>query len=194
MLKRIQIENYRSCFRTSIDVHPNLSVLIGPNGSGKTNILQAIMFLNRMLHERENRVSNHDASAVSSRIKVTFKQRDNIVRLNASVAAYTDESNNDVMLGSRQRWSLKSKSKKHVPFDLPLALARHIEYGPSGLRYFHRFYLRYQSRQGLVLPDKWAQDVLSRLSEFCEGIRYYGASQFTNPGSCPVSFEMRLTT
>ncbi|MFW9998379.1 MAG: AAA family ATPase, partial [Candidatus Odinarchaeota archaeon] len=39
MIKRIQIQDYRSCLDTSFDFHPNLSVLIGPNGSGKTNIL-----------------------------------------------------------------------------------------------------------------------------------------------------------
>ncbi len=51
MLRRFIVENYRSCLHTSIDLNPNLSVLIGPNGSGKTNILQAIMFLNKMALE-----------------------------------------------------------------------------------------------------------------------------------------------
>jgi recombinational DNA repair ATPase RecF len=54
MLKRIMLENYRSCLRTSIDLHPNLSVLIGPNGSGKTNILQGMMLLNHMARGAEH--------------------------------------------------------------------------------------------------------------------------------------------
>ena len=51
MLKKIMIENYRSCLKTAFDCHPNLSVLIGPNSSGKTNILQAVMFLNKLTQE-----------------------------------------------------------------------------------------------------------------------------------------------
>jgi hypothetical protein len=39
------------------------------------------------------------------------------------------------------------------------------------------------------LPE-WAQAALVKVSSFCEKIRYYGASQFTNPGACPVSFEI----
>ena len=38
--------------------------------------------------------------------------------------------------------------------------------------------------------SQWTSRALSSVSEFCKGIRYYGASQFTNPGSSPVSFEI----
>ena len=36
----------------------------------------------------------------------------------------------------------------------------------------------------------WASDSLYRVSKYCLGMRYYSASQFTNPGACPVSFEI----
>ena len=39
------------------------------------------------------------------------------------------------------------------------------------------------------IPD-WATHVLGRVARYCAGITYYGASQFTNPGTCPVSFEV----
>ncbi len=38
MLKRVTITSYRSCVQTSLELSTNLSVLIGANGSGKTNI------------------------------------------------------------------------------------------------------------------------------------------------------------
>lgn len=106
MLKRIVIENYRSCLHTSIDLHPHLSVLIGPNGSGKTNILQAVMFLNKMAREPEHRLSRGGGISVTSRLKATFQQGRAQARLSASVNAYADESNNDVMVASRQKWTL----------------------------------------------------------------------------------------
>ena len=37
---------------------------------------------------------------------------------------------------------------------------------------------------------KWVVRDLIEVAGYCLGIRYYGASQFTNPGSCPTSFEI----
>jgi recombinational DNA repair ATPase RecF len=74
VLKRVAIENYRSCLRTSIDIHPNLSVLIGPNSSGKTNILQAIMLLNKMVQETRFRRPRLGGITVSSRVKAVFEE------------------------------------------------------------------------------------------------------------------------
>jgi Fe-S cluster assembly ATPase SufC len=192
MLKRIVIENYRSCLRTSIDFHPNLSVLIGPNSSGKTNILQAIMFLNKMAHEEEYGPSHEGAITVSSRIKAAFLERRAHAQLNASVDAYTDESNNDVMLASRQKWLLKGQRGQQTSLEIPLALAAHLLSDRELPQYFRHLRRMHPSRL-MRLPTeipKWAIRLLGSVAQYCAGIRYYGASQFTNPGSCPVSFEI----
>lgn len=193
MLKRIVIQNYRSCLRTSIDLHPNLSVLIGPNSSGKTNILQAIMFLNKMAREEDYGPSHEDAITVSSRIKAVFQQRRTRIQLNASVDAYTDESNNDVMLASRQKWLFKGQNGKHASFEIPVAFAgRLLRDGmvPDYFRHLHRIHPYKLMRMIRDIP-KWTTRALSSVAEYCSGIRYYGASQFTNPGSCAVSFEIQ---
>lgn len=189
MLRRVVIDNYRSCLHTSIDLHPNLSVLIGPNGSGKTNILQAIMFLSKMAQEDPMGPSREDATAVASRIKAVFQQRRTEVRLNALVAASTDASNNDVMLSSRQKWVIKDPNGKRASLELPIGVAAHFMHG--GHHYF-----RYRTAHGLRLMSteedipKWTWRVLNSIAEYCKGIRYYGASQFTNPGICPASFQI----
>ncbi len=41
MLKRIRIENYRSIGEVDVELGP-LTVLVGQNGSGKTNFVDAI--------------------------------------------------------------------------------------------------------------------------------------------------------
>jgi len=194
MLKRIVIENYRSCLRTSIDFHPNLSVLIGPNSSGKTNIMQAILFLNKMAQGEEYRPSQEGAITVSSHIRADFLRRRIRAHLNASIDAYTDESNNDVMLHTRQKWVLKRQGADKISLGIPLALVGHVSSRGVEVRYYHR-YLKGLSPStiekllGGKIPQ-WAIRFLNNVAQYCAGIRYYGASQFTNPGSCPVSFEI----
>ena len=51
-------------------------VLLGPNGSGKTNILQAVMLLSKIAQVHRFRTSRgRDAITVSPRIKATFEER-----------------------------------------------------------------------------------------------------------------------
>src|SRR4030066_544857 len=44
-LLSINLKNFRNFTQKKIDLNPKLTVIIGPNGSGKTNILEAILFL-----------------------------------------------------------------------------------------------------------------------------------------------------
>jgi len=194
MLKKVVIENYRSCLRTSFDCHPNLSVLIGPNSSGKTNILQAIMLLNKMTQEPERRPSYEDAITVGSRIKSLFLFGRKETRFSATVNTYTNASNNDVMVKSQQKWLFMQLNGKHVSSEFPLFGASHLLGRMKEDHYFHfarssMYYRHNIIRMEKELP-KWAIIRLSNIARFCEGIRYYGASQFTNPGACPVSLEI----
>jgi ABC-type lipoprotein export system ATPase subunit len=198
MLKKITIENYRSCFNTSFEFHPNLSVLIGPNGSGKTNVLQAIMLLHRMA-QREGRYERKSIGGAISRLRVGFSLKNAQIRLSASVETQTDDSNKDIVTRSRHKWVVTSGSKKRIRSEVPLGIASkyprlHPSYDevPENLtidgghrwRVINRGYWLYEE-----IPD-WARGSLLSVSSFCARLRYYGASQFTNPGACPVSFEI----
>jgi predicted ATPase len=44
MLTRIQLENFKSWRKLDIELAP-LTILFGTNSSGKTNIIQALLFL-----------------------------------------------------------------------------------------------------------------------------------------------------
>jgi ABC-type lipoprotein export system ATPase subunit len=196
MIKRVEIQNYRSCLETRIDLHPQVSVLIGPNGSGKTNILQAIMFLNKMAQQEPYRPSMDDTATISSRIKAVFHDKHAEVQLRASVDAYTDESNNDVMTNSRQHWRLKVKGRKTASFEVPLPFAAHAVAG-SSLAYYrywrmsrHTPTLRRFSAASFPEVPAWAVSSLRSIYRYCKGMRYYSASQFTNPSACPSSFQI----
>lgn len=197
MLKRVVIENYRSCIRTPIDLHPKLSVFIGPNGSGKTNILQGIMLLNRISavdpYTFHSRV---ETASVSSRLKAVMQVHRAKVELKAFINASTDDSNSDVVRGSRQEWELKERNGQRASFELPIALVAEGRYKESSrqeLLEIDRYAWRMQ-RQIRTVPHRampmWSWRALYRVGEFLRGMTYYSASQFTNPGACPASFQI----
>lgn len=195
MLKRIVLENYRSCLRTSIDLHPNLSVLIGPNGSGKTNILQGIMLLNQMARGPEHAPGHRRRITTTSRIKSTFQRERSIAELKASVDAYTNETNNDIVLDSRQKWLFTAQNGQRFTTHLPLGIAPQFEAEFSPGHIFpadmlqYRFYWASKYPMHQKIPN-WVRREVTHVARYCFGIRYYGASQFTNPGTCPTSFEI----
>ena len=102
----VAISNYRSCIDTVIDLQPDLSVLIGPNGSGKTNILSACLLLRALAAERED----FQRAPVSAKtqtprhqctLKVSFKctsaidERTRKTILTAALRINTDRNNRD---------------------------------------------------------------------------------------------------
>jgi hypothetical protein len=197
MLKRLVIENYRSCVQTSLDLDPHLSVLIGPNGSGKTNILQSIMLLNKLAQQRE-RFGQHMARGGSSRIKASFQAADVSVQLKTSFDTFKSETADEPHLSASQRWLLKARNGGRLSLNIPLSLPS--EFGADWTnRYVRHQYLRLAraARERLLLTleggspiPSWVARAMARVAEFCRGIKYYSASQFTNPLSCPSSFEI----
>lgn len=151
------------------------------------------MLLSKMAQENLHR-SSSEGAIISSRIKATFETPRGPVRVRASVNAYTDGANNDVMLASKQRWQIMKRRGKPLVVEFPLSVfgphgpeaerSRYIYYSyhlPSQRSLFHGFD---EKRFRSSIP------ILSDIAGYCRRIRYYGASQFTNPGSCPVSFEI----
>ena len=54
-LKSLKLERFRSCTNTTINLRPDLTVLIGENNSGKSNIIDAIRLLTLPLNGRRER-------------------------------------------------------------------------------------------------------------------------------------------
>lgn len=82
---RIRIQNFKSIEDATVDLRPGLNILIGPNGSGKTNFLSALKFVRDfILHGAARAVAfaggprsvyNRGASVVSITLSLPYGDR-----------------------------------------------------------------------------------------------------------------------
>ena len=103
-IKKIQIKNYRSCHLTEFNLNAQLSALIGPNGSGKTNILTAITLLKSLLHARGIRFRAERKILSSCTLKVWFNWKGKQIIFTAKLNINTDERNVDDIISTSESW------------------------------------------------------------------------------------------
>lgn len=193
MLKRIQITNYRSCVSTEFDLQPDLSVLIGPNASGKTNVLNAIRLLDSLASEDGMVPRRMKQQAGESTLKAWFELDGRMATLTARISIYTDERNRDVIVASNQEWYVWDFTRSRKRLKVPLAFLksfREEDGEPIVTVGGTRVYLNFGD---LWAPHKLPRQVRKPLQEiagYVSDMKYYSASQFTNPATCPVSFEI----
>ncbi len=198
-IKQIQIEDYRSCLNTKFDLDQHFSALIGPNGSGKTNVLNAILLVRKLIFEGEYYYRQKEEQPTGQcKLKVWFDINGKQIILTSTIALYTDEENRDVIISSKQQWYLKdfTGSRKHI--ELPLEIIKEMVLGKRHLRF--RSYVPLSLRQRHRLPRKRLRGLreldqktikpFQSLVQYVIDMKYYGAAQFTNPSDCPVSFEI----
>ena len=186
----IAIKNYRSCISTEFAPHPELSVLIGPNGSGKTNILSAIRLLPAIMAMRPSHLSSTELLGSASELKVILDVGGVSVTYGVKIQIVTNEKNQDEILKVDESWYMPAISGKKRKIGVPSFLLGQIFQNSSLPNWSTKnrpHILEYLNESGITsetLP------VLEEVIKHISGISYYSASQFTNPGSSPISFEV----
>jgi len=133
VIKSIEIQNYRSCLNTSFDLHPELSVLIGPNSSGKTNILNALLILKKLTLEHHRFRVDKAESTSQSELKVTFDIEGKTAILTVIADIYTDENNYDDIVSSVQEWYLRDFTGNRKRIKTPLWFIRELAFEERGM-------------------------------------------------------------
>lgn len=205
-LSRIELTNYRSCKRTSVELRNTLSTLIGVNGSGKSNFLNGLLLLKKIARISRH-ASDEDYSQSSCRIKATFIVDHKKLPFEAVVKYTTNERNIDEVASATQTWNFAEFTGDSSPVKLPLS--RFFEYRDfRQLRFFDDkpkditasdwstlLSRSYQLISGSAEPIdpkhlKTIVGVFDKVYGFVTGISYYSASQFTDPSKCPTFFEI----
>jgi AAA15 family ATPase/GTPase len=186
MLENIEIGNYRSCQKAGFRPRKGLSTIIGPNGAGKTNILSAILLLQKLCsHRTADDESSGDIPPNESVLKATFNLNGKYATLTAKIGTYTDELNNDIIVNSSHSWYMPDFTTSRQRIKTPLwAFGERFPFMTAQSSYERAFFFKH-----FQLEEKAASPLVS-IHEFLTNIKYYSASQFTNPSLCPVSFEM----
>lgn len=205
IIDKINLKNYRSCKRVSLPLHHNLSALIGVNGSGKSNILKSILLLKKTAKSHGVGRKHHDDAPLSnSGLTIEFIIDGNQVRYESLVKYYTNEINVDSVVDATGAWTFYNESKIFHKFTFPLSWATegHFPWNQMQLfdvvddkeTYIIKDLFRHIIGKESDLPsNKQLRPLLkqiTKVSQFASNIKYYSASQFTDPSRCPNSFEL----
>jgi AAA ATPase domain len=198
-LKKISVTNYRSCMETQFTPNAHLSALIGPNGTGKTNVLTAICLLRLLIRQNPYHYRRDEHPATSeSKIKTWFDVDGKTVIHTAKLHLYTDEHNNSEILASDEHWYMRdltgSKKRIKLPIEIFVDLfhPKRVKAAIHKRHLYRNYYLYGGKKKGFFLENFSAKDreALGEVAEFIHNIEYYSASQFTDPSRCPIAFEV----
>jgi ABC-type Mn2+/Zn2+ transport system ATPase subunit len=205
-LKAFSALNYRSCQHTSFRLNPNLSILIGMNGSGKTNILNAIFLLKNLSKSRHERL-REELTPNKSELTFRFSVDGNNVTYKATILHVTNRRHRLEIVRANERWDLKEITGKkgwlRIPLHMLMGFATDdvdTEFSILGRASFrtrkvavHSSELnRYITLAQLLEGEKVQKtSPLRKLANFVSRINYYTASQYTNPTESPTSFELQ---
>src|ERR1700733_10085747 len=97
VFKQLNIKNYRSCISTLVEFHPELTALIGMNGAGKTNILNAMLAPGQALHTRTFSAKKPKNDDYRSRFELLVEVDGREIRIKANVYIEPGQSPDDIV-------------------------------------------------------------------------------------------------
>jgi predicted ATP-dependent endonuclease of OLD family len=173
MIKKAVIHNYRSCLKTEVDLHPELTVLIGANGVGKTNILRALELVSKIDNTRriDSEVLAYLEGYHHTNVELFIDIDDNSYKLETSIVYFDDSfGESNIKIADISYEDLNSAAHHFIDLDT--------------IQYRH---LLKKARLNSLSPEVRKEQAI--IASF-KSISYYSASQFVDSSKCPLSVEL----
>lgn len=179
MIKKAVIHNYRSCLETEVELHPELTVLIGANGVGKTNILRALELLSKIDNTRRiNPQIPYEQEGYNYAAITLFldKSGEKYYELKASIIFSESDSGKSNIKLSEVSYKDVNTSSKYDFLDFDVSTYSYLIDNIDDLEIVP---LSERSKFKNETPI---------ISSF-RSISYYSASQFIDSSRCPLSVD-----
>jgi DNA replication and repair protein RecF len=135
ILEQLTAENFRNLDSASVDFHPVANIIVGRNGQGKTNLIEALYFVATTKSFRTSRIASVFRFAADSVFVAGKVQRDGVTRTN-SVGFEAGESRRRVLMINGERVPLLAYLRALTVFAYSAARLEIIRGAPEEKRRF----------------------------------------------------------
>lgn len=189
-LQRLHVTRYRSLKDTAFEPNKGLSVLVGPNGVGKTNLLQALLLLKQEVR-RISATDLQNAFATRASLSAEYAIGDALISHVNELQLAPGERGNEEIRSIEEQWAGKDTEGKNWKLAWPTGMVRALLDPKQRSIIFGVAQTSAPVEQALSETERvQAAERLRPILEFNSLIRYYSAAHFTEPSKCPSSFEV----
>lgn len=195
-IKSFELNSFRSCLDTRLELNSKLTALIGINGAGKSNILNGILLLKKLFDTYERRYFAIlekklflDKDASSLRVEIDYDGK--ILPIKAKVKLETDERNRERVGDSLIEWNLKNFTGSDEWIELPTNFLSYANMHSSRKEHnvlFQQTLFGVDERLSGIISNNIT--IFNEVIKFFSNISYYSATRFSNPEMCPNFIEI----
>jgi len=119
MITDIKVDGFRSLLNFSAELHPGVNIVVGPNGSGKTNFIEFLNFAAKIVSDGVNAAISHTEGAGSTFSREAFGRETATLDFSISgvtTSSFTPSNKHDlsgVLLD--YQWSCKIVYDRRIP-------------------------------------------------------------------------------